>query len=192
MCVPTKMGALMPRKRFPRLLLSVTIPKCLTGSSSALLGELVLIPFSRVSRLHFQTCWNVRFCLSFRGWGARCPPSRDYPSSPPGSKWSIPATSGTRAPSWPWGHSLPQMPAVRSRGAKILSSGTGKSWFRMGAGAASASIGKGTTPGINGVHFHSFPTHTPGFFCHIHVQGCWRGEDDEAGAAAKEQPLSHR
>lgn len=64
-CIPRKMGSVMPRKRFPWLLLSVTIPKCLTRSSNALLGEACLNPIFQSFRLMFpdvlETCSSSWF-----------------------------------------------------------------------------------------------------------------------------------
>lgn len=104
----------------------------------------------------------MRLFLTFKGQGDQGSLSRDYPSCPKGRKWSSTATSGTRTLSWPWGDSLPQMPAVRSRslGSKNPLIWHRENWFRIGAGAVSASMG---TLGVNGVHFHFSPTHTPDF-----------------------------
>lgn len=116
-CPYEKTGAMVPRKRFPWLLLSVTIPKCLTRSSSALLGEACLNPIFQSFRLMFsdvlETCGSCRLSkageLSAFRAGIILRPQRV-------AKWSSTAASGT-SPSWPWGDSLPQMAAVSSRGS---------------------------------------------------------------------------
>lgn len=137
----------------------------------------------------------MRLLLSSKGWGAQCAPSRDYPPSQKAAKWSSStATAGTRVPSWPWGDSLPQMPAVRSRG---LGSQNPLLWHRenlfgdRGWGCFSFHR-EGETP-WDGWSPFPFLSHTHSWVSwHIHVQGCWRDDDDEAGAVSKEQPLCHR
>lgn len=89
-CVPTKTRAMMPRKRFPWLLLSVTIPKCLTRSSNVLLGQACLNPIFQSFRLTFPDVLERAALPRSQRRGARCSPSRDHPSSPPGSKMGHP------------------------------------------------------------------------------------------------------